>query len=98
MIDTHCHLTDPRLFAQLGAVIGRARAAGVNQLVTIGTHPADWEAAIEVTKTYPNVHCAVGAHPNNCNEIEFSDLAWLRGYVATPAVVALGEMGLDYHY
>src|SRR5580704_8462131 len=98
MIDTHCHLTDPRLLEQLGAVMERAGAAGVDRVVTIGTDPADWEAAIGVTRQYSNVRCAVGAHPNECHRIEMNELPLLRGYCANPAVVALGEMGLDYHY
>jgi TatD DNase family protein len=98
MIDTHCHLTDPRLLEQIGAVIQRARAAGVDQMVTIGTEPADWEAATGITRQYSNVKCAVGAHPNECHQIEFEELSLLRGYCANPSVVALGEMGLDYHY
>jgi TatD DNase family protein len=98
MIDTHCHLTDPRLSEQLDAVLERAGAAGVEKIVTIGTDPADWEAALAVTRRHPNVRCAVGAHPNYCHEIQFEQLARLREFCADPAVVALGEMGLDYHY
>ena len=98
MIDTHCHLTDSRLLDQVDAVIHRAGAAGVNQMVTIGTEPADWEAAIAVTRKYTNVKCAVGAHPNECHQIEFSELSRLRAYCADSNIVALGEMGLDYHY
>ncbi|MGD0770232.1 MAG: TatD family hydrolase [Tepidisphaeraceae bacterium] len=98
MIDTHCHLTDPRLVEQLDAVLARAAAAGVGNIVTIGTHPADWDAVLGVTKRRPNVRCAVGAHPNYCHEIQFEQLARLRDFCPDPAVVALGEMGLDYHY
>jgi TatD DNase family protein len=98
MIDTHCHLTDPRLMSQLDAVLERAAAAGVGKIVTIGTDPGDWEAVAAVTRRFPNVRCAVGAHPNYCQEIQFEQLARLREYCADPAVVALGEMGLDYHY
>ena len=98
MIDTHCHLTDPRLFVQLDGVLSRAAAAGVQQIVTIGTHPADWKAALTVAKTRANVRCAVGGHPNNCHEFQFEELDRLREFCADSAVVALGEMGLDYHH
>jgi len=98
MIDTHCHLTDPRLLGQLDSVLARAAAAGVNRMVTIGTHPDDWDAALAVTKQHPNIRCALGAHPNNCHEIEFEEIPRLRGFLQNPAVVAMGEMGLDYHY
>ncbi len=98
MIDTHCHLTDPRLFSQLQAVLSRASSAGVARMVTIGTHPADWPAAIDVCRGRPNLRCAAGVHPNYCHEVEFDQLPQLRRLQADPAVVALGEMGLDYHH
>lgn len=98
MIDTHCHLTDPRLFEQLDAVLARAAAAGVERIVTIGTHPTDWDAALAMAKTRANVRCAVGGHPNNCHEFPFEELSRLREFCADSAVVALGEMGLDYHH
>jgi TatD DNase family protein len=98
MIDTHCHLTDPRLFEQLDGVLARAAAAGVRNIVTVGTHPGDWEAALAVTKKRANVRCAVGGHPNNCHEFQFEELARLREFCEDSSVVALGEMGLDYHH
>lgn len=98
MIDSHCHLTDPRLFTQLDAVIERARAAAVTKLVTIGTNPEDDLAAIELCRGRANIRCAVGVHPNYCHEVEFSQVEWLREMQKSPAVVALGEMGLDYHH
>jgi TatD DNase family protein len=98
MIDTHCHLTDPRLMEQLPGVLERAAAAGVSRIVTIGTYPADWDAALAVAKGRENVRCAVGAHPNHCHEIEFEELARLRQLAQSPAVAAIGEMGLDYHH
>jgi TatD DNase family protein len=98
MIDTHCHLTDPRLGDQLAAVMSRAAAVGVTRMVTIGTHPDDWEPCLDVCRRYANVRCALGVHPNYCNEAEPEQVNLLRGLQANPSVVALGEMGLDYHY
>jgi TatD DNase family protein len=98
MWDTHCHLTDPRLAEQLDGVLARAAAAGVNRMVTIGTDPADWDAVVTLTKSHAHIRCAIGAHPNYCHEIEKEQLSLLRGFAQNPAVVALGEMGLDYHY
>jgi TatD DNase family protein len=98
MIDTHCHLTDPRLFEQLEGVLARAAAAGVNNMVTVGTDPQDWDAALALARKYPAVRCAVGGHPNNTHEFPFEALGRLRDLCQDPAVVALGEMGLDYHH
>jgi TatD DNase family protein len=98
MIDSHCHLTDPRLQSQLGDVLARAAAAGVARMITIGTTPADAERAIALCEGRPNLRCAIGVHPNYCHEVDPSQLPRIRQLQEHPAVVALGEMGLDYHY
>jgi len=93
MIDTHCHLTDPRLLDQIAAVLGRAQSAGILEMVTIGTDPPDWDAAIALTKEYPNIRCAVGVHPNNCHEVPFERIAELRKYFPSPGTPGEGEGG-----
>lgn len=98
MIDSHCHLTDPRLHSQLDAVLQRAAAAGVERMITIGTTLADAEAAVALCRSHANVRCAVGIHPNYTHEAEIDDVSRLRALQADPAVVALGEMGLDYFH
>ena len=98
MIDTHCHLTDPRLFRQYDAVLARAAEAGVDRVVTIGTNLDDDQAAIELCRLRPQVRCAIGVHPNYVADANFDDLPKLRELQKHPSVVALGEMGLDYHY
>jgi len=100
MVDTHCHLTDPRLGSQLDDVLARARAAGVTRFITIGTSLADDDAAIRLCRSRKDVRCAIGVHPNYSQEVEVSELPRLRELQADPSVVALGEMGLDYfhHY
>jgi TatD DNase family protein len=98
MIDTHCHLTDPRLFAQIEGVISAATAAGVTHLITIGTDIEDDQQAVEVCQGRPNIRCAIGVHPNYTNQSQESDLDLLTELCRSPAVVALGEMGMDYHY
>src|SRR3982751_5303073 len=98
MIDTHCHLTDPRLLEQLGDVLGRAEAAGGTRMITIGTSLADDEAAVAICHGRPNLRCVVGVHPNYSHEADLNDLPRLRAIQADPSVVALGEMGLDYHH
>jgi len=98
MIDSHFHLTDPRLLEPLDAVLARARAAGVERMVTIGTDIGDATTAIALCEANPNIRCAVGIHPNYCHESEIGDVAVVRDFAVHPTVVALGEMGLDYHH
>ncbi len=99
MIDSHCHLTDPRLFDQLDGVLERAKAAGVTQIVTIGTDPDDAAAAIGVCEKHPDrVKCAIGIHPNESGNCDVTAVGRIRNLARHPSVVAIGEMGLDYFW
>ena len=98
MIDTHCHLTDPRLGGQLPAVLARAAAAEVTRMVTIGTSIADSRDALALARRLPNVACAVGIHPNYTADAAPRDAEQLVDLLNDPAAVALGEIGLDYFH
>jgi TatD DNase family protein len=98
MIDTHCHLTDPRLLGQVDEVIERARVAGVGRMITIGTDLEDDRAAIAVCRGRENLRCVVGIHPNYSQDATLADVPLLRELQADRAVVAMGEMGLDYFH
>jgi TatD DNase family protein len=98
MVDSHCHLTDPRLAGQLADVLSRAQDAGVTRIITIGTDLPDAADAIAVCRNHSNVRCAIGVHPNHADGATPSDVGLLRGLQSDPSVVAIGEMGLDYHH
>ncbi len=98
MIDTHCHLTDERLLNQLDAVLERARAAGVTRLITIGTDLEDDRDAVALCQGRDNLRCVVGIHPNYSQHARLEEVPQLRPIQSNPAVVALGEMGLDYFH
>lgn len=99
MIDSHCHLTDPRLLEQLPDVLRRADEAGVTKMITIGTTPADARAAIGLCRAHPRrVRCAVGVHPNHSHEVGDDAIEQTRQLLDDEHVVAAGEMGLDYHW
>lgn len=100
MIDTHCHLTYDPIVAQFDDVMARAKAAGVERMITIGTAPEDAAKARRLAESIPQIFCAVGLHPhyaaNFTDEAAFK--ATMRTLADSPQVVALGEMGLDQHY
>ena len=98
MIDSHCHLTDPRLAEQLDMVLERAAAAGVERMITIGTDIVDAIKCIELCRAMENVRCAIGVHPNYCGHVPEEDLPRLRELQSDRSVIALGEMGLDYFH
>ena len=98
MIDSHCHLTYDALSEQLDAVLKRARQAGVERMVTIATRAYEAEKAIALCRKHPQVRCAIGIHPHYAAGATDEDLGLIRGMQNAGEVVALGEMGLDYHY
>lgn len=98
MIDSHCHLTDPRLLEQLEVVLQRASQAGVDRMISIGTNIEDDRAVIALCTRRENLRCAIGVHPNYCHQARIEDVAALRELQLDPSVVALGEMGLDYFH
>ena len=98
MIDTHCHLTDPRLGDQIHDVLSRAATARVHQMITISTSIADAMDCIELCKKHSQLKCSVGVHPNYVADEDENLLPQLRQLQANENVVAIGEIGLDYHY
>lgn len=96
--DSHCHLTDERLFAEADDVVRRAVDAGVTRIVTIGVGPEDAERALGVARRHDGVWASVGVHPHDAAGADEATLERVRELAADPRIVALGEMGLDYHY
>jgi TatD DNase family protein len=97
MIDTHCHLTDERLASHLDAVLDRAAKAGIGRMITIGTDLDDSQACVKLCAGRENIRCAIGVHPTSADANTFSTER-LAALMVEPAVVAVGEIGLDYFW
>jgi len=97
LIDTHAHLDFPDYEADLEAVLERAREAGVERIITIGTTLEGSRRAVALAERFPQVYATVGIHPSNAEEVPGDFIGVLRELAAHPRVVGLGEMGLDYH-
>jgi TatD DNase family protein len=102
MIDTHCHLTHARFSSDLDEVLRRARSAGLERCVTIGTGPSDARAALELARSSDGfVSCAAGLDPfsaHEAGEAFDASLEQLAGLLEGGGFCGLGEIGLDYHY
>jgi len=98
LTDTHCHLTDPQLHSHIAEILQRARCAGVCRIITVGTDPADWQTAVEVAKSHPGVAAVLGLHPHEAKSLCEEHIARLKNLLHNERAVALGEVGLDYHY
>jgi TatD DNase family protein len=98
IVDSHCHLDFPELAADRAGVIARAKASGVERMVTISTRVKRFDEIRAIAEENPEVWCSVGTHPHTAHEepeITTADLVRLAEH---PKCVAIGEAGLDYHY
>ncbi len=98
LIDSHCHLDFPELLADIDGVLARAKAAGVDGMVTISTLVDKFSTYTALAEKYDTVWCSVGTHPHNADQelhIQIDDLIRLSAH---PKCVAIGEAGLDYFY
>ena len=100
LIDSHCHLDSSEFDADRDEVIARALEAGVGHMVAIGTGngPPDLEAGIRLADRYAPFYATVGIHPHDAAKAGQADFDRLAELLFHPKVIALGEIGLDYHY
>jgi TatD DNase family protein len=100
LVDSHCHLDDRQFDEDRDATIARARAAGVEIMLAIGTGdgPPDLEAAIRLADNHESIHATVGVHPHDAAKATEETFTRLDALLKHPKVRAVGEVGLDYHY
>lgn len=98
LVDSHCHLDFPDFGDELEDVIARARAAGVDWMVTIGTHVSRFERVRALAAAHDNVFCTVGNHPHHVAAEPAATVDALVRLARHPKVIGFGESGLDYHY
>jgi TatD DNase family protein len=98
LVDSHCHLDYFNAEGEREAVIARAAAAGVGQMVTIGVTMDQSRQAIEIATAHENVFACVGVHPNHAADAPVPAPAEIAALAAHPKVIGIGESGLDYFY
>ncbi len=95
--DTHAHLDFAEFAGDLNEVLGRAKLAGINRILTIGTSLESSRRAVALAEHHAMVYAVVGVHPNHVREEAADITGELRALAAHPKVVAVGETGLDFH-
>jgi TatD DNase family protein len=100
IIDTHCHLADPKLYADLDDVLLRAADAAIGTIVSVGAISSleTDRRTIEIAERYPNVFAIIGVHPHDAKDCDADRIDALRELARSKKVVAIGESGLDFHY
>lgn len=98
LFDTHTHLNAYQFNDDLDEVINRAKENGVTNMVVVGFDRPTIEKAMELIDKYPHIYGCIGWHPVDAIDCTEQDLKWIEELSQHPKVVALGEMGLDYHW
>ena len=98
LIDSHVNLHAAQFDEDRDAVIARARAAGVGQMVNISDKVSGFEAVYAVAADNDDIWATVGTHPHEAKENPELSTGTLVQLAADPRVVGIGETGLDFHY
>ena len=100
LVDSHCHLDDRQFDEDRAQVIERALAAGVERMMAIGTGngPPDLEAGLRLARQHAFIYATVGVHPHDAAKATGDTWPRLEALLESEKVLAVGEIGLDYHY
>lgn len=98
LVDSHCHLNYQGLVEDQGAVLARAREAGVTAFLNISTRQREWADVVGTAEREPDVWASIGIHPHEAEQHADLGEAALLQAAAHPRVIGIGESGLDYYY
>lgn len=98
LVDTHCHLDEDAFSFDRAPVVEAAIAAGVAQMITIGTTAESSRAAVRIAEEFSAVYAAVGIQPNYTAQAQPDDWSVIEELAEHPRVVAVGETGLDRYW
>ena len=97
LIDTHAHISYEDYSDRIEEVIQAAEDNGVEKIISIGVDLSSSEECLKLAEKYPSVFATCGIHPHDADKVPHRYLYELEELTRHPKVVALGEIGLDYH-
>ena len=98
IFDSHCHLNDENLYDRVGQVIQDAKKTGVAKFLVVGYDRTSSELAVKIANEYEECYAAIGYHPTEIEKASEDDFIKTLELANEPKVVAIGEIGLDYHW
>ncbi len=98
LIDTHSHINFDRYDEDRAAVVHRATAAGVSRIIVPAVDLKTAQECVDLTAMFEGVYAAVGVHPNSTADFNDAYLPQLEALIQAPKIIAIGEIGLDYHW
>ena len=98
IFDTHAHYDDEAFDEDREKLLERMQNRGVEYIVNVGASVASCKSTIGLVRRFPYVYGALGIHPDEVSELTEEDYKWLERSINKPKIVAVGEIGLDYHW
>ena len=98
IFDTHCHLNSEELLYRIEEVLESARKVGVDKFLVVGWNKESSLKAIELAHQFDGLYAAIGFHPTDIDGVTDDDFNEVMSHIDDPKVVAVGEIGLDYHW
>lgn len=98
IFDTHAHYDDEAFDEDREKLLERMQNRGVEYIVNVGASMASCKSTIGLVRRFPYVYGALGIHPDEVSELTEEDYKWLERSINKPKIVAVGEIGLDYHW
>jgi hydrolase, TatD family len=98
LFDTHTHINDPAFDDDFDDVLRRAEEAGVGQMVVIGVDRPSMERVFPIIDSHAAIYGAIGWNPEDAIDMAEEDFTWIKAHLHHRKIVALGEIGLDYHW
>lgn len=98
IFDTHAHYDDESFDGDRESVLAELAGQGVDRVVNVGANMEGSRASLRLAGQYSFIYAALGVHPSETASMTEADIGWIRGHAHDEKVVAVGEIGLDYHW
>ena len=95
--DTHCHIYK-EYYENINEILESAKSVGINRIINNGCDTKSNYEVINLCNKYENVYGAIGIHPENVESYSNDDLKYIEENLNHQKIIAIGEIGLDYHY
>lgn len=98
IFESHAHYDDEVFDGDREELLASFREHGIDKVINVGASLDSCKITLQLTEQYPFMYGAMGVHPSETGELDEDSFRWLREQCAADKVVAVGEIGLDYHW
>lgn len=98
IFESHAHYDDEAFDEDREVLLGSLREQGIGTVINVGASLASCRSTMELAEKHPFIYAAIGVHPSDTGELTEESIVWMEELCRNPKVVAVGEIGLDYHW